>query len=156
MITWINRYQGAQGNWIGWPRIVSCSIHWCGTRFLNWTNQLTILITYAWYNICMVKKKWIVAKLIFVSAAIKATNFLMSLSINPSCGNIQWGFVPFDSSTCKWTIKWTLVLGCVVSAFKIKESFQNLFRIFSSCFIKRFHKHLKVETPERFMLELQI
>ena len=151
-ITWIKRYQGAQGNWIGWPRIVRCGIHWCGTGFLNRTNQLTILITYARYNICMVKKKWIVAKLIFVSAATKATNFLILLFINPSCGNIQWGFVPFDSSICKWTTKSTLVLGCVVSAFKIKESFQKI----SSCYIKRYQKHPKVETPEKFMLELQI
>ena len=82
----------------------------------------------------------------------KATNFLMSLSINPSCGNIQWGFVPFDSSICKRTIKPTLFLGCVVSAFVIKESFQNI----SSCSIQRFHKHLKVDNPEKRMLESEL
>ena len=82
----------------------------------------------------------------------KATNFLMLLSINPSCGNIQWGFVPFDFYISKRTTKSSLILGCVVSAFVIKESFQNI----ASCYIKRFHKHLKVDNPEKFMLELQI
>ena len=72
--------------------------------------------------------------------------------MNPSCGNIQWGYDSFDSSICKRTIKSTLFFGCVVSAFVIKESFQNI----SSCSIQRFRKHLKVDTPEKCMLELQI